>query len=157
MKKSRSVFVVFTVILTIMLVYPAIGQEWSKEQKEVWSNVEAYWDIAAKGDVAGFLTYFHDSFVGWNGMSDAPQTKAQRKKFIEYGFNTGETVLYTITPAAIWVKGNFAFAHYYYTMLLKDKEGKEKWEAGRWTDILMKDGKKWVMVGDRGGENPDED
>jgi hypothetical protein len=41
-----------------------------------------------------------------------------------------------------------------YTRLYKDSEGKEKREAGRWTDILMKDGNKWVLIGDHGGEFP---
>jgi hypothetical protein len=42
--------------------------------------------------------------------------------------------------------------HYSYTEVEVDMEGKEKLNAGRWTDILMKDGNKWVMVGDSGGE-----
>ena len=61
------------------------------------------------------------------------------------------TVLYTITPVSIWVKGEFAFVHYYFTQVEKDKEGKETMSGGRWTDILMKKGSKWVLVGDAGG------
>jgi len=42
--------------------------------------------------------------------------------------------------------------HYYYTYLYKDVEGKQKTSQGRWTDILMKQGNKWVMIGDHGGQ-----
>lgn len=43
-----------------------------------------------------------------------------------------------------------AYVHYYYSYLYKDAEGKEKSSFGRWTDILMKQGDKWVMIGDHG-------
>ena len=61
------------------------------------------------------------------------------------------TVLYTISPASIWVKGDFAFTHYYFTQVEKDKEGKETMSGGRWTDILMKKENKWVLIGDADG------
>lgn len=52
--------------------------------------------------------------------------------------------------------GNIAFVHYYYDQVVKDAEGKEKSESGRWTDILMKQGDKWVMIGDHGGPSPND-
>lgn len=148
-------YIILTLFIALICMNTVtVAQDWSKEQKEVWKTVEAYWDVAAKGDVAGFTAFFHDSFKGWNNAADVPDNKAARSKFIEYGLKSSENVLYTVTPATIWVKDNFAFVHYYYTSLDKDTEGKEKWTAGRWTDILMKDGNKWVMVGDHGGDNP---
>ena len=157
MNKYRIFFSILLIVFVVSIITPVSAQEWSKEQQEVWSNVETYWSLAAKNDVAGFLSYFDPSFIGWGNMSDAPQTKPQRQKMMEYMFANSQNVLYTITPAAIWVKGNFAFVHYYYTSLDKDKDGKEKWESGRWTDILMKSGNKWVMIGDHGGSDSDDD
>jgi len=61
-------------------------------------------------------------------------------------------LLYTITPARIWVNGNFAYVHYYYSEVNEGADGKPMPESGRWTDILMKKGTKWVMVGDHGGK-----
>jgi hypothetical protein len=37
--------------------------------------------------------------------------------------------------------------------MFKDVEGKENNESGRWTDILLKQGDKWVMIGDSGGSS----
>jgi ketosteroid isomerase-like protein len=157
MNKYRLFLSIILVLFVVSFITPAAAQEWSKEQQEVWSNVETYWSLAAKNDMTGFLGYFDPSFIGWHNTSDAPETKPQRQKVMEYMFANNQNVLYTITPAAIWVKGNFAFVHYYYTSLDKDKDGKEKWESGRWTDILMKSGNKWVMIGDHGGSDSDED
>jgi hypothetical protein len=39
----------------------------------------------------------------------------------------------------------------YYTQVVKDGEGKEKTQRGRWTDILVKQDGRWVLIGDHGG------
>ena len=134
------------------LISTSNAQEWSAEQKEVWASVEAYWDLSTKGDAEAFLSYFHDSFTGWVNNTDFPHNKADRETFIRYFFPKTSTAIYTITPAAIWVQGNFAFVHYFYTEVEVNQDGKEEFNSGRWTDILMKDGDRWVMVGDHGGE-----
>jgi ketosteroid isomerase-like protein len=134
-----------------------IAQEWSAQQKEVWSSVQDYWAISSKGDVDGFLSYFHSTFTGWPNGSAAPHNKTDREKYIRHYMPKTTTALYTITPESIWVKGNFAFVHYSYTQVEVDMEGKERSSAGRWTDILTKDGNRWVMVGDSGGETSRDD
>lgn len=40
---------------------------------------------------------------------------------------------------------------HYYTQVVKNAEGKEENVEGRWTDILMKQGDRWVLIGDHGG------
>ena len=59
---------------------------------------------------------------------------------------------YILTPARIWVNGDFAYVHYYYTQVMESSDGKPTTEKGRWTDILMKKNGKWMLVGDHGGE-----
>ena len=41
-------------------------------------------------------------------------------------------------------------------MVNEGAEGKPMPERGRWTDIVMKKGDKWVLVGDHGGERDDD-
>jgi ketosteroid isomerase-like protein len=139
------------IAFSLLLINSTFAQEWSSEQKDVWSSVEAYWSISSKGDVDGFLNYFDDSYTGWNNRAPVPNNKANVSKYIRWDMAKNSTVLYTITPVSIWVKGEFAFVHYYFSQVEKDKEGKETMSGGRWTDILMKKGSKWVLVGDAGG------
>ena len=127
------------------------AQQWSAEQKEVWKSVEAYNELSANRDAA-FINYFDDSYRGWEYGSDMPETKESVKKFIANRDPNVKNLVYTITPTAIWVNGNFAYVHYYYTMLSENKDGKRDWEKGKWTDILMKKDGKWIMVGDHGGK-----
>jgi ketosteroid isomerase-like protein len=140
------------VCLAVVLSAPLLAQEWSAAQKDVWKSVEAYNALAAKGDVEGFMSYFDASYVGWSYDSPVPGDKETAKKFITQWFQMGKTLVYDIRPVAIQVHGNFAFADYYYMEITKNAEGKTEQHKGRWTDILMKQGDRWVMIGDHGGE-----
>lgn len=128
------------------------AQEWSDKQKEVWKNVETYWDLETKQDLEGFLSYFHDDYRGWENNAALPISKSELRKFVAHSFQTEKRLVYTIQPVAIQVHGDVAFVDYYYTEVVKDAEGKEKNHSGRWTDILMKQGDKWVLIGDHGGQ-----
>ena len=143
-------------VLMLLPSYYLLSQEWSAAQKEVWKNVEAYNALADAGNVEGFMAYVHNDYLGWNYQSGLPMDKASMRKFVEYDFKTSKTILSNIKPAGIGVFGNFAYVHYYFTILYKDAEGKEKSSSGRWTDILMKQGDKWIMVGDHGGRTSKE-
>jgi ketosteroid isomerase-like protein len=132
---------------------PLSAQEWSKEQKEVWNNIETYWGFWAKRDVNGFLSYFSDDYSGWYDGSALPSDKSSANKWLSQMFSDSEVLVYEIKPVAINVHGNFAFVHYYYSDLTKNSEGKKKMERGRWTDILKKDGNRWLLIGDHGGES----
>jgi ketosteroid isomerase-like protein len=138
----------------ILVAYAAnsYAQQWSDEQKDVWAGVEKYWAVEASGDAAGFMSYFDDSYRGWSYQSKVPQSKANVAKWIENDIKNNTTVVYTLTPVTIWVKGDFAYVHYYYAELDKNKEtGKNEPSSGNWTDILMKSNGKWVLIGDHGG------
>jgi len=157
MKNNLRISLALTIIFCFSLTGFTLSQEWSAEQQEVWSAVEDYWAVSSKGDVDGFLSYFHSTFSGWPTGSASPHSKADREKFIRHYLPKSTTALYTITPESIWVRGTFAFVHYSYTEVKVDMEGKERSNSGRWTDILMKDGRRWVMVGDSGGQTSRDD
>ncbi len=140
------------VLFLAIISSTVFAQEWNAAQKEVWKNVEAYWALDAAGNLDGFMSYFHENYIGWEISQPMPGSKATARKFIEHDYKTEKTVLYDITPASINVIGNVAIANYYYTKIVKNAEGKEKTRSGRWADVLMKQGDKWVLIGDHGGQ-----
>jgi ketosteroid isomerase-like protein len=150
MKLLSSAFLLVVIFFTF-LTNSASGQQWTAEQQDVWKGVEAYWAVGMSDNPADFLNYFDDSYTGWYNEDPAPSTKADAQKQINYWAKKGKVAYYSIVPARIWVNGNFAFVHYYYTEVNEDKDGKPMTERGRWTDILMKKDGKWLMVGDHGG------
>ena len=139
-------------LLLFLFVANVSAQQWTDEQKAVWAGVDAYWKVSMTDKPMDFLSYFDDSYSGWSYDNEAPGTKADAQKSLGYWTTKGKTVYYVITPARIWVNGDFAYVHYYYTQVTESTEGKPKTEKGRWTDILMKKGDKWMLVGDHGGE-----
>ena len=143
-----------TSIILCVIVFvapPLLAQEWSAAQKGVWKNVEAYWNVWAKRDLDGFLNYFHDDYSGWFNRASLPSDKGSSRKWISHSFQTVKISVYEINPVAIKIHGNVAIVHYYFSFIRKDAEGKESNRSGRWTDILMKQGDKWVLIGDHGG------
>lgn len=143
---------IFFLVFFALISFNVSAQQWSSEQQEVWTGVEKYWDAASQGNAQEYLSYFDESYLGWNNQSRVPQSKGNTEKWIENDLKNNSNVLYTITPLNIWVKDNFAFAHYTYAQLNKNNEtGKTTPSAGIWTDILMKKNGKWVLIGDHGG------
>jgi len=149
MKKFLALFVL---IMPLFFLVNVQAQQWSAEQKEVWAGVEAYWAVGMSENPMDFINYFDDSYNGWNYETETPHTKADAQKSINYWTKKGKVAYYTITPSKIWVSGNFAYVHYYYTEVTEGLDGKPNTERGRWTDILLKKDNKWIMVGDHGGK-----
>ncbi|MCZ7640657.1 MAG: nuclear transport factor 2 family protein [Verrucomicrobia bacterium] len=138
-------------LLFFVAAIPLRAQEWSAAQKEVWKSVEAYWALDAARDIEGFLGYFHDDYLGWSVEEALPTNKATVRKFVEHFLKTTKVLVQNIQPAGIKLHGDVAIVHYYWTRIYRDSEGKEKNESGRWTDILKKQGDRWVLIGDHGG------
>ena len=143
---------ILLVFCTAIFASPSLfSQEWSAQQKEVWKNVETYWGLAAKADLEAFLVYFHEEFSGWINRTPIPHNRATRVKFIRFDSPRNKILFQDLQPLAIKIHGNVAIVHYTYTEITKSGEEKEKRDQGSWTDILIEQGDKWVMIGDSGG------
>ena len=149
---DSSLFVLF---LFLLLTSFASAQQWTDAQKEVWAGVESYWEIN-DSDPLAFLEYFDESYLGWSYDNEAPGTRDDAVKSFTYWSKKGKSQFNRLTPARIWVDGNYAFVHYYYSQVIERNDGTPVQEKGRWTDILMKKNGKWMLVGDHGGEIDDD-
>ena len=102
MKRSTKTLVVLAVFcVTSLASAPLFAQEWSAAQKEVWKNVEAYWELEAQGDLEGFMGYFHSDYRGWSYQNALPGDKASARKWIGHGMKTEKTLVHEIKPVAI--------------------------------------------------------
>ncbi len=149
---ARPTWCLLALAATAFLATGAVAQEWSSEQTAVWKNVETYWNLGAQRDLDGMLGYFHDDYLGWSTGAALPSGKDEARKWLAHHFETTTEVLHTIQPVGIAIHGDIAIVHYYYSDLEKDADGEEKAEQGRWTDILKKQGSRWVLIGDQGGK-----
>lgn len=153
MKSCKKLFIILSLLASVALLsMPLQAQEWSEAQKAVWKNVETYWALGAAQDLEGVMAYFHTDYLGWNDQDALPGDKTSTRKWFEHRLKTTKTLVQEIKPVGIKIHGNIAIVHYYFSTIIKDAEGKEKSTSGRWTDILIKQGDKWVMIGDHVGQ-----
>jgi len=128
-------------------------QVWTAEQKEVLDFEQRIWSLNKPEQMQEQLAVFHPSYVGWS--YERPIPCPLHRQWLDYYSKISETTVWEITPLAIQVYGNFAFIHYYYRIMVHDKiKNEDNQENGRWTDILIKENGKWLIVGAHGGATP---
>lgn len=130
---------------------PALAQQWSPAQMEVWKNVEAYNALDDAGDLEAFMAYVHERYIGWDINEPLTSDKARLRKFMAYSLENSKTELSDIQPVAINIIDDVAIVDYHFSYVAKDADGKTSYKTGRWADILKKQGDKWVLIGDHGG------
>jgi len=138
-------------VLAVVLPVCLQAQQWSSTQQEVWRGVESYWGLFAKEDIDGFLSHLHEDFSGWSYGAAMPRTKADMERSLTHDFATSETTIYDIKPVAIKLHGDVAIVHYYFNRTYLDAKGDQHTATGRWTDILIRQAGRWIMIGDHGG------
>jgi hypothetical protein len=146
----------FAVILFLAFTQNILAQQWNAEQQEVWETINAQWqaDKDGKNWVDEFV---HPDCFGWNNSTPMPSNKSNTTRWFKAYQSISKTLEYQITPTAIIVKDNFAIAHYYYVILNENYDKKIKREIGRWTDILIKEGDKWLIIAWQGGADKSKD
>lgn len=152
--KSLVIFLAMTIIF--LFTQSISAQQWTAEQQEVWKTINAQWqaDKDGKNWVDEFV---HPECFGWNNSTPMPSNKTNTTRWFKAYQSISKTLEYQITPAAIIVKDNFAIAHYYYVLLNESYDKKIEREIGRWTDILIKEGDKWLFIAWQGGADKSKD
>ena len=124
---------------------------WTPEQKAVWKTETTMDDLFMKKDYQDAWAYIDDSYMGWRNDLVVLRTKDTRIALTKYLISQGGKVDFDETvPIAIWVNRNYAYADYYYHEIWENKEGVRTRDHGRWMDVFMKKGDKWMLVGDHG-------
>lgn len=137
--------------IVFVVMSPVVAQEWSAEQKEVWSGEVAYWKAVADRDLASVLAYTHDSYRGWYFGSALPGSKEGVKAEWSHSFPATKVFYHEVKPVAILVHGNTAVVHYILSYHVTNEKGEHETGESRWTDALIKEGGKWMLLGDHGG------
>jgi len=125
--------------------------DWSADQKAVWKAVEAQWEASKNKDESWSKTMLTDDFSGWSNDGVMPHSKSSTDSWSRFNMASSTTLKYELHNLKIVVHGDMAFAHYFYEEVSENKEGKRKSTDGRWTDILVRDGKAWKFIGWQGG------
>lgn len=142
----KKILIALAIAAMVMPMQPSFAQEWSKEQKEIWNIIETQWKYFASEDTENFLKNFHPKFKGFVNWRALPLDKENLGKWIEWMNKNVDVSIYTIEPVAINVYDSVAVVQYYCDLSLKIPPGKEERSSYRYTDVLKKEGKDWLVI-----------
>ena len=148
---------VLSVLSILVLPCVAVAHEWSAEQQEVWTVIQAQWAATMEEDASWPDRFLHDDFLGWANDTPAPRGNSSEGKWSRYGMETATTLVQELYPIGIIVRGNTAVAHYFYSTASENRKGDRETTHGRFTDVLVKEGDSWRFIAWHGGADPDND
>jgi len=141
---------VFTVAV-FMTTATSFAQEWTKAQKDVWQIVEDSWTKWKAGDMDGLQANVHPRYQGWNGNIPLPITKEMNVAWFNETKGQMKINNYELNPARIVVTENAAVVDYYYSInatYTKDDKKETKEAGGKNAEFYIKEGGKWLLLGD---------
>jgi hypothetical protein len=126
----------------------------SPEQQEVWKFEQQQWAMAAAKNDAWIETMVHPNLRFWETGAPMPRDKASLKHWSRYG-NENETVLeQELFPISATITGNVAVIQYRYMVARENFKKEREIVNGHYTDILVKEGGKWLFIAWEGGDDP---
>lgn len=127
------------------------AQDWSPQQKEVWSRVQQCTGFFVAKDFDSASGCVHDRFSGWLYGEPVPRSKAYFNTVTRYMMQNLSVGAHDMRPVSIQVIGDVAVVHYYVFMVF---EGSPEVSQDRWTDVLVKENGVWKWIADHGGTLP---
>jgi ketosteroid isomerase-like protein len=135
-------------------VTTASAQTWSPEQQDVWRVVEQSWKLAVAKDLSWIDTMVHPNVSLWDTDSPAPQNKASLLRWGRYQIAVSTVLEYELFPVSITIAGNVAVTHYRFVLAREDHKKEQKTLTGRYTDVWVKEGGRWLLFTSVGANDP---
>jgi hypothetical protein len=132
----------------------AAAQTWSPDQQEIWRFEEQQWKMAKEKDLSWIDKMVHANLSYWDVDRPAPQNKASLLRWNRYS-NTNATVLeQELFPISATITGNIAVVQYSYSIARENYKKDRETVTGRYTDVLVKEGGRWLFIAWAGGDDP---
>jgi|SRR6185503_954447 len=132
----------------------AAAQSWTAEQQEIWTLEQQQWQMSKDKDLTWIDKMVHPNLSFWDVEEPGPQNKASLTRWSRY-LNTATTVLeQELYPIAVTITGNVAIVQYRYTLVREDYKKEREHATGRYTDVLLKEGNRWLFIAWSGGDDP---
>jgi ketosteroid isomerase-like protein len=151
---TRIVATATAVLMLCAVAGTASAGQWSAEQQEVWKVELQQWKMSAAEDTTWIDTMVHPDMTFWETGAPMPRDKASLKHWSRYDTENGSTLEQELFPVSITVTGNIAVVHYHYMVARENYKKERETVTGRYTDVLVKDGGRWVFVTWTGGDDP---
>jgi hypothetical protein len=147
-------FTLGLVSLAVLAFAPAVpAQTWSAEQQEVWKLEELQWKLAASKDSSWIEKMVHPNLSYWDKNWPGPQSKASLLLWDRYNNSSSTVLQQELFPIAIVITGNLAVVQYRYAVARENYKKEQEMVTGRYTDVLLKEGGRWLFITWAGGDD----
>ena len=150
----RRLFSVYLSLAMVVFVSVASAQTWSPEQQEIWRFEEQQWKMDAEKDLTWIDKMVHPNVSYWDADRPAPQNKASLSRWSRYTTANSTILEQEIIPISMTITGNVAVAQYRYVRARENYKKEREMVTGRYTDVLMKEGGRWLFLAWAGGDDP---
>jgi len=130
------------------------AQTWTAEQQELWKLEEQQWKMAKNKDASWIDKMTHANLSYWDTDQTFPRNKASLTRWNRYDSGNSTVLEQEIFPISMTITGNVAVAHYRYSAARENYKKERETVSGRYTDVFMKDGGRWMFITWAGGDDP---
>jgi hypothetical protein len=96
----------------------------------------------------------HPNISYWDVDQPGPQNKASLQRWNRFS-NANSTVLeQELFPISLTITGTIAVVQYRYSVARENYKKERETTTGRYTDVLVKEGGRWLFVAWSGGDDP---
>ncbi len=150
---TRRVSTGLLVVVFAAIAGAASAQTWSPEQQEIWRFEDLQWKMSMDKDTSWVEKMVHPNISAWEVDRPAPQNKASVAKWVRYSDASSTILEQEIFPISVTITGNVAVAQYTYVIVRENYKKERATATGRWTDVLIKDGGRWMFIAWAGGDD----
>ena len=150
----RSRRIVLGMLCLVLLPTFASAQTWTAEQQEVWKLEEQQWQMSKDKDTSWVDKMVHPNLSYWDVEQPGPQNKASLLRWNRYNNASGTVLEQELFPVSLTITGNIAVAQYRYRVARENYKKEREIVTGRYTDVLVKEGGRWLFIAWAGGDDP---
>src|SRR5262249_8483696 len=96
----------------------------------------------------------HGNVSYWNVDQPGPQNRASLERWNRFDRSNSTVLEQELFLNSITITGNVAVAQYRYAMALENYKKERERVTGRYTDVLVKEGGRWLFIAWAGGDDP---
>ena len=132
----------------------AVAQTWTPEQQELWRLEEQQWRMSAAKDPSWIETMVHPNISYWDTDQPGPQNKASLTRWTKYNYANSTVLEQELFPISMTITGNVAVVQYRYRVASENYKKERETVTGRYTDVFVKEGSRWLFITWAGGDDP---
>lgn len=119
--------------------------DFSPEQRELWTRVDALWAWSRDGDTERIRAALHPRYVGWDLNTPLPHDRDDAVRSVSDEAPALRD--YQLRPLSVEVyDGRVGVVHYTYTATAGAQGEPPATITGRWSEVYLREGGEWTLV-----------